>query len=119
MLKNYLKTVIRQAITNRLNTSIIITLFVANELIYDKFHNNFEKIYRITTHEVEEGIKRDFAHSYLTTAPLLASSFPQIKEAVRLLPYDVTITNQPGKAALHENDFYFADSNFFRVFDFG
>src|SRR5688572_17003573 len=107
MIKNYLKTVFRQAARSRLYTAInlvglsvaiaccfVIFLFIANEYKYDRFHREGNKIYRVSTQETTEGQTRTFAHSYLPLASLLQTHVAGIKETVRLMPQSVSVANK-------------------------
>ena len=131
MLNNYFKTAFRQAKRNRLYTIInlfglsvaiacclIIFLFVSNEFKFDKFHKDAESIYRVTTIEEQEGVKRQFAHAYLPYLPILKSQRPEIVDAVRLLPQSVSVANKERNVVFQENNFCYADSNFFEMFSF-
>ena len=71
MLKNYFKTALRNLVRNSLYTSInvigltiglasclFIFIYINNELSYDNFHNNAEKVYRIIrTADSENGTR--------------------------------------------------------------
>ncbi|WP_422082863.1 ABC transporter permease [Ulvibacterium sp.] len=132
MFKNYLKTIFRRAVRDRLNTSInlfglsvaiasclIIFLFVDNELNYDRFHKDADKIYRITTHETtENGTIRNFANSFLPYAPLLESQFSSIAKTARLLPQSVSVSDDKKLNVFQEPRFFYADPTFLEVFSF-
>ncbi len=132
MLKNHLKTILRRATRDRMNTvinlfglsvaiacCIVIFLFVNNELRYDLFHSDADNIYRITTHEMsEDGIKRDFANSFMAYAPLLESKLSFPNETVRMLPQSVSIGNPENTSVFQESRFFYVDPNFFDVFTF-
>ncbi|WP_435625323.1 ABC transporter permease [Flagellimonas sp.] len=131
MLKNYLKTILRRANRNRLNTlinlfglsvsiacCIIILLFVNHQFGYDQFHTDVEKIYRIKTHETEEGITRNFASSSLSFTPLLDAHLPAAKETVRMLPHSVSVSYMEKDKVFQEPQFFYVDSNFLEVFSF-
>ena len=120
MLKNYFKTILRRARRDRMNTFInlfglsmaiacclIIFLFVDNELSYDTFHKDVDKIYRITTHETtEDGITRNYANSFLPYAPLLETKLSSIVETVRMLPQNVSISDDEGITIFQEANFF-------------
>ncbi|UJH69161.1 ABC transporter permease [Allomuricauda sp. SCSIO 65647] len=132
MIKNYLKTIFRRAARDRLNTLInlfglsvaitcclVIFLFVDNELKYDTFHEHANKIYRITTHEAsEDGITRNFANSFMPYAPLLESKFSSIAETVRILPQNVSISDDQNLNLFQESNFFYVDPSFLDVFSF-
>ncbi len=131
MLKSYLKTIFRRATRNRLNTlinlfglsvsiacCIIILLFVNNQLGYDRFHKDTDKIYRVNTHETEEGITRSFASTSLSFPPLLGSHLPGVKETVRMLPQSVSVGYAETDKVFQESRFFYVDPNFLEMFSF-
>ncbi|BFP41292.1 ABC transporter permease [Flavobacteriaceae bacterium GF1] len=132
MLKNYFKTILRRARRDRMNTLInlfglsmaiacclVIFLFVDNELSYDTFHKDVDKIYRITTHETtEDGITRNYANSFLSYAPLLETKLSSIVKTVRMLPQNVSISDDEGITIFQEANFFYVDPSFLDVFSF-
>ncbi|MEM8507385.1 MAG: ABC transporter permease [Bacteroidota bacterium] len=131
MIKNHLKTIVRRATRDRLNTTInlfglsvsiacciIILLFVNNQFGYDRFHEDTDKIYRVNTHETEEGVTRNFASSSLSFAPLLDSHLPAVRETVRMLPQSVSVSYIQNEKVFQEPRFFYVDSNFLEMFSF-
>jgi putative ABC transport system permease protein len=131
MIKNYFIVVMRYLRRDKLYTFInlaglsvgiaccfIIFLFVKDEVSYDRFHKTTEKIYRLTTFETNEAGTRHMAHSYMPMAPLLQSQFADVQQVVRVFPYSASVSNKARKLAFQEEQFFFVDSNFFRVFSF-
>ncbi len=131
MLQNYFKVALRYLRRDKLFTFInlaglsvgiaccfIIFLFVYGEMNFDKFHKKAESIYRLTTIETNETGARHKAHSYIPMAPLLQSQFADVQQVVRVFPYSASVSNKERKLAFQEEQFFFVDSNFFRVFSF-
>ncbi|HYF29865.1 MAG TPA: ABC transporter permease [Chitinophagaceae bacterium] len=131
MLNNYFKEALRYLGKDKLYTFInltglsagiaccvIIFLFVYGEIRYDRFHKDADKIYRLTTFETNDAGTTQMAHSYIPMASLMQSAFPDIRDAVRMLPYSVSVTNKEKNVAFQEDKFFFVDSTFFRVFSF-
>jgi len=130
MFRNYLKTAIRHLKRNRvysilnltglaigLAISIIIMLFVLNELSYDRFHAHADNIYRL-------GIKQKRIHSInrsAITSPAmgkdLVSNIPEITDQVLLKPYNqATLLKDEKKYSAGE--VLFAGESFFQIFSF-
>src|ERR1700761_3094809 len=93
MLKNYLKIAIRNLTRHRaysllnisglaigMAASILILLWVQNELSYDRFHKNAEQIYRITCNA--SGFKAAVNPAAMPAG--LKAQMPEIKNTVRL-----------------------------------
>lgn len=95
-------------------STIFISIYVLDELSYDRFHKDHEKIYRLVNHDPANGYKGD-----ATPSPwklYLESSFPEI-EAYTRLGQDIVLVNKGSRNFL-ENDFYWAESNFLSFFSF-
>jgi len=104
-------------LTIGLTSFLLITLYVLHELSYDRFHKNYENIYRIKVKGVMAGATLDQAITAAPMAKTLLADYPEIEHAVRikrsgawLVKYDDTRFNEDGVL--------FADSSFFSVFDF-
>lgn len=127
MIKNYFKTALRSLIKNKGFTAInvlglalglaaclLIVLYVADELSYDRFNANAGRIYR-----VDEDLKLgDNAVKYAVTMPPLAQTlkqdFPEVEDAVRLKPVSFHI--KKGTQVMVESNALFADASVFNVF---
>ena len=94
---------------------ILIFLFIQHELSYDKFHNQSENIYRITS-SAKTGEKKDLAITPAPWAPLIKKDFPEIKSYVRLLKDEKILIGQPGEEHFYETKLLYADSTIFEVF---
>jgi putative ABC transport system permease protein len=130
MIVNYLKVSYRRLIRQKLYTminisglavglgcSILIGLYVIDELSYDKFHKKADRLYRIT---LFGRIGTNIFRGPVSPSPLaktLVKEFPEIEAAVRLYPLDNRCI-QCNNKNFYENGFLYTDSNFFDVFDF-
>ena len=131
MLRNYFKIAIRYLTKNRVFSSInllgltlgftcfiLLSLYVADELSFDKFHSDSQDIYRVIQKIKDpDGSTRQVA----TIAPLVGTEakaqFPEVEDQTRLIQIGrVTVGNEP----LNRNyeRIWIADPNFFRFFDF-
>jgi len=128
MLTNYFKTALRSLFHNRLFTilnilglatglacSILIMLWVINELSYDRFNTNVDHTYRLTASLLGETYP-------LTGAPLgtaLKTQIPGIKYAARLRPnYGQSSIFTVGDRHFEERGAYYADPDILKVFTF-
>jgi putative ABC transport system permease protein len=129
MLKNYIKIAIRNMFRNRLYSLInlfglalglaaclTIWLWVQDELSYDRFHTNAERIYR-----VERRVDfRDLHGQSPTTAgaygPALVRDYPEIMHYARLHKNELSIKDQ--KNVFHKQQLIVADNSIFEIFDF-
>lgn len=97
----------------------VIILYVTNELSYDSFHEDADRVYRVAVHRIN--IVGEFRMSP-TPGPLgpeLKARFPQVEHAVRLVPpYEnashVLVVH--GEKRFFENRIWFADEDIFQLF---
>ena len=89
---------------------LLIWLFVHDELSYDRFHENADRIFRVVKHEQLQ--------TSAVLAPTMADEMPAVEKAVRLSRRwpEVLVTHEGSSA--YEQGFFFTDSTFFDVFSF-
>ncbi len=94
------------------------------EQSYDRFYKDVERIYRINTHWIQEGrSQEERAGAVPPLAWRLPQSLPEIEEITRLHntePKRQIVSYSPtggNRIIDEENHVYYADSNFFKVFD--
>lgn len=129
MLKNHFKIALRNLWRHRVFSFINITglsvgitacffisMYVMFELSYDQFHTKADRIYRVVTDikTPSETINTD-ATSW-AFAPNLKLDFPEIESFVRVSGGSYLVTK--GNVKFQEEKTLFADSAFFKVFDF-
>ena len=126
MLKNYLKIAIRSILRHKaysiinisglaigMASSILILLWVQNELSYDRWHKHGREIYRITS--AAEDFKTAVSCSGMPRA--FQAAIPAIKNTVRLSPVHSTLISI-GDKKFKENRTFYVDSTFLDVFSF-
>ena len=124
---NYLKMAIRQfkrnfahaslntfGLTIGLVSTLLISLYILDELSFDRFHKDHKEIYRLINHSPNSGRLGD-----ATPSPWKANmeiEFPEILDHTRL-GQDVVLISD-GEQNFLENSFYWADDNFLEFFSF-
>lgn len=98
-----------------LATCILISLFVLDELSYDRFNEKADRIVRVFFQGSMNGGKIREAHVMPPTAQTLKQEYPEVLEATRLRDGGAPIIAH-GKQTFRETAVAFADSNFFEVF---
>ena len=96
----------------------IFALTAGVKLNADKFHKNAENIYSII--QVQSTENKDEHHTAFTPAalmPALKSEFPEIEDAVRIIPAG-KMTLRYKDDCFYENNILFVDSNFLTFFTF-
>lgn len=130
MLRNHFKIAWRNLVRNKsyavlnvlglsvgLACCIIITLYVLNELSYDKFHDNYDELYRVVETMDVEGELETFASTFSALAPALKNSFPEIEHITHLYPISGLVTG-PNNMKFQEDKMILADSSFLEMFSF-
>jgi len=96
----------------------LISLFIQNELSYDRFHENSDRIYRLALRGNTRNGPLNTAFSAPGWAPELEAEIPEIERAIRIKPpQQMWMVNYETKQ-FYEKGFIFADSTVFDVFDF-
>ncbi|WP_290790293.1 ABC transporter permease [Flavihumibacter sp. UBA7668] len=126
MIRNYLKIAWRNLIKHKafsginiaglaigMASSILILLWVQNELSYDRFHSNADEIYRITAEASE--FKAAVNPAGMPVG--LKDELPAIKNYVRLSK-PVKLLLKKDNQQFEEKRAFYADSSFLEVFSF-
>lgn len=130
MFKNYIKIALRNIIkqkgftfinilglTTGITASILMILFVFNELSYDKFNTKADRIYRLYVHSIFNGIESNNSKTPGLLAPYLKKDFPEVENYTRLGYFgrkEFIYNNEVYKSSR----VYYVDSTFFDVFDY-
>ncbi len=131
MIRNYIKitfrNIIRQKAFSAINISglavgiacfLLISLWVKNELSYDRFHKNSGNIYRVLD---ELHFSSEYRDTYAAIphiiAPGLQKQFPEIINSTRFLPGGKIQVSAGGKQ-FYETGAALADPEFFNMFSF-
>ena len=136
MFKNYLKIALRNilkykgysiiniaGLTIGIACCLVIILYVKDELSYDRFHSKADRIYRVIEHVKIDGVGEESASMPFPFGETIPVEFPDAIEAsVRLFNFQSPTLSleygTSGEKRFNEPRFYFADSNFFQIFDF-
>jgi len=128
MLKNYFKIALRRLQKSKLFTLInvvgltaglvsclLISLFVMNELSYDRFNQKADRIVRMTM-QYGDGGSQKVALTGTKAGPQILRTFPQVQNYVRLMNSEAIVKDS--KEVFHEKNFLFADASIFNIFSF-
>ncbi|HVS94641.1 MAG TPA: ABC transporter permease [Mucilaginibacter sp.] len=104
-------------LTVGLTCVLLIITYIVNELSYDKYNANADRIYRVTRIFYSKNGEENLHLSSIAPpfGPLLKSAFPDIEKITRVLPTGTTIFRYKDKL-FNEQNAVFADENFFKVF---
>ena len=130
MFKNYLaiftRILMRQKVYSAINifglaigfaASLLIALYIHDELSYDKFHKDADRIYRLGIGVVLKGQQADYAITGPPVAETLYCEFPGIESHCRFWRQTATPIEYEYRS-VSDQKLILADSNFFSFFTF-
>ncbi|HUX58604.1 MAG TPA: ABC transporter permease [Bacteroidales bacterium] len=100
-----------------LTSFLFISLYVIDELSYDRFHKNYENIYSIKVVGRLAGGTLDQAVTAAPMANTILSDYPEVLAVTRVSEMGAWLIRF-GENKFNEDGVLFADSTFFRVLDF-
>ncbi|WP_299118915.1 ABC transporter permease [uncultured Winogradskyella sp.] len=129
MIKNYFKIAWRNLLKNKGFTAInivglslgigcfiVISMFVIDELSYDRYHENANRIYRVNSDIIFGGTELSMALSSDPMGEALKSDYPEVEEYVRLYASQGSKLIKKGNEYISESAVAHADSTLFKVF---
>jgi putative ABC transport system permease protein len=129
MIRNYIKTAFRNLWRNKafsvinivglsvaLACCMLILLYTMDEVSYDRFNANKDKIYRlVSTSTNPQGVANKMASTGVIHGPSFKQQIPEIEDFVRIQSDNYTVKR--GNEVFNQDALY-ADDNFFSVFSF-
>ncbi|MBE9509814.1 MAG: ABC transporter permease [Bacteroidetes bacterium] len=132
MFRNFITIAFRNLVTHKayslinisglaigLASAILILLYVQDELSYDKFHDNYDQIYRVGLHSTKEGNELIVAVTNVPLAPTLVRDYPEVISTTRMFAFVGEPIVRYKENSFLEDRFFYADSSFFGVFTKG
>jgi putative ABC transport system permease protein len=128
MFRNYLKIAFRSLRKSKgftalniiglaagLGVCLLIVLYVTDELSYDRYNVNADRIYRVDEDAYINNTRFESANISKLFGPALVASYPKIQQMVRFRnPGDLFV--RKGNDHVLDHHFTFADSTIFKVF---
>lgn len=129
MLSNYLKLALRNLLKDRgytvlnvlgltvgITFSLLLILYVADELSFDRYHEKADRVVRIGSHVKETENEFNWASTQLTAADALKNDYPkEVEETVRLLGLG-NVEFRNGDKRFMEKRFYKSGEKVFQIF---
>lgn len=99
---------------------VLISLYVYNELSYDRQFANADRIVRINQVLPMQMANRNAVNgaSSARLAPLVRANFADVEAVARFLPFTNTVRLQVGELTVPENGMRYAEAEMLRIFDF-
>jgi putative ABC transport system permease protein len=100
-----------------LTSFFFISLYIIHELSYDRFHRNYENIYRLKIVGRMAGGELNQAITAAPMANAMLNDYPEVLKATRVRRMGAWLIRF-GDRKFNEDGILFADSTFFNIFDF-
>ncbi|MGB2905484.1 MAG: ABC transporter permease [Candidatus Aminicenantaceae bacterium] len=130
MLKNYLKIALRNFFKRKsyslitvtglalgLTACFLISLYVKQELSYDRFHENADRIFRLAVETTRPESIELIANTPFPVAEAFKQDYPEIDSVARLYSWSSVLV-QYQDLRFVEQGWFFADPEFFTLFSF-
>lgn len=131
MLRNYLKIAVRNLVNNKLFSFInvfglsvgiactfLIVLNIQDELSYDRFFKDGDRIFRVALNRLYPDNEVDYAVIPISIGEAMERDFPEVEGCSRVFTQDNEFITRVGEKQFRERYVLLADSNFFEFFDF-
>lgn len=98
--------------------SLFLIFYIRDELSYDRYHKNVDRIFRVNSY-IKEADKDTlkWAVTQIPLAQTLKKDYPEIEEAARFVGSGRTMYKN-GDLKFYEDKVFFADSGLFRIFTY-
>src|SRR4051812_8524845 len=134
MIKNYFKVALRAIVRNKLSSfinisglalalscSLMIFLYIKDELSYDRYNTNADRIYRVTRDFLspDGSVNLHLGHVAPPFGPVLKNDFPDLEQVVRTLQSRFLIAYQENGQEIksfNEDNTFYAEPEIFKVF---
>ncbi len=100
-----------------ITSSLFLLLFVFDDLSYDQYHENKDRIYRVVTNIKETDDAFTWAIAQVPFAHAAKEEYPEVENTVRLFNAGRLLLKYRDQS-LYEEDLYYADSTVFDVFTY-
>lgn len=104
-------------LTVGLSCCLLIGIYIANELSFDRYHAKADRIWRVSREfrNKDGTMQLHLGHLAPPFGPLLKNEFSVVEDATRMLQTDASLRR--GDQLFLEEEFFFAEAAAFRMFD--
>jgi putative ABC transport system permease protein len=93
---------------------LLVLIYVQQEISYDRYHKDVERIYRIAQDIRTQTSNRVFAPVSPMVAPTLKADYPQVENAARIIPTGSLLVKRE-ETSFYEDRFMYADQELFDI----
>lgn len=94
---------------------LLVTLYVINELRYDRYNVRHDRIFRVNTELKYNGAISSFAVAAPPLGQAMVDNFPEVETSARLMPLR-NVRFKKGSEILREDRVFYADPELFNIF---
>ena len=130
MFKNLVKSAFRN-ITNKfgysflnilgmtlgITSALFLILYVSDELSFDKYHENGDRIFRVQSHITETDDEFTWVIAQIPFAPQVKEDYPEVESFTRMFQFQRALFKYED-IEFTEEDVVYADSTFFDIFTY-
>ena len=130
MIKNLLKTAIRHilkhpgysflnilGLTLGISSALFLIIYVSDEVSYDRYHENADRIYRVSSKITEPDDQFTWIIAQIPFGPQVVQDYPEVEASVRFIGMPQAFYKYE-ETEFREENFYFADSTLFDIFSY-
>ncbi len=130
MIKNLLKTAFRHirkhsgysflnilGLTLGITSALFLIIYVSDELSYDRYHENADRIYRVSSKLTETDDQFTWIFAQIPMGPQVVQDYPEVQSFVRFINMPQTLYKYEDKENIEVN-FFYADSTLFDIFSY-
>jgi putative ABC transport system permease protein len=100
-----------------ITSALFLILYVTDELSFDQYHKNKDRIYRVQSHITETDDEFTWIVAQIPFASQVNEDYPEVESVTRLFNFQRSLFKN-GEIEFNEEDVYYTDSTFFDIFTY-
>ncbi len=100
-----------------ITSALFLILYVSDELSFDQYHKNGDRIYRVQSHISETDDEFTWVVAQIPFAPQVKEDYPEVESFTRIFQFQRALFKN-GDIEFTEEDVVYADSTFFDIFTY-
>jgi len=100
-----------------ITSALFLILYVSDELSFDKYHENSDRIFRVQSHISETDDEFTWVVAQIPFAPQVKEDYPEVESFTRIFQFQRALFKN-GDVEFTEEDVNYADSTFFDIFTY-
>jgi len=130
MIKNLFKIAIRHirkhpgysilnvlGLTLGISSALFLIIYVSDEVSYDRYHENADRIYRVSSKITEPDDQFTWNVAQIPFGPQVVQDYPEVQSFVRFIPMPRALYKFEDKE-FNEENFFYVDSTLFDIFTY-